>query len=135
MTNHSARNHSFHYIYSLICIINETLNSHELMLSTYLHCTMNDDPNNTHDCHEQIISVSSGLPIATWCKSNIFHDYFHEEDQCQNRGHRSECFRVFSLDSPLRKNEKKINMLLTQKRVGLLLPRSNGSRQGTNDSK
>lgn len=70
---------------------------------------MNDDPNNTDDCHEQIISVSSGLPIATWCKSNIFHNYFHEEDECQNRGHRSECFRVFFLDSPLKggKNKKR----------------------------
>lgn len=62
---------------------------------------MYDDPDNAHDCHEQIISVSSGLPIATWCKSNVFHDYFHEENQCQNRGDRSQRFRVFLLDSPL----------------------------------
>lgn len=89
---------------------------------------MNDDPNNTDDCHEQIISVSSGLPIATWCKSNIFHDYFHEEDQCQNRGHRSECFRVFPLDSPLKKNEKQVIVNAKYVSVGLLLPRSNGSR-------
>lgn len=76
---------------------------------------MNDDPNNTDNCHEQIISVSSGLPIATWCKSNIFHNYFHEEDECQNRGHRSECFRVFFLDSPL-KGQKIKKYLLTKKK-------------------
>lgn len=84
---------------------------------------MNDDPNNTDDCHEQIISVSSGLPIATWCKSNIFHNYFHEEDECQNRGHRSECFRVFFLDSPLKGvgwREGKIKKdSLTQKLVSI----------------
>lgn len=96
---------------------------------------MNDDPNNTDNCHEQIISVSSGLPIATWCKSNIFHNYFHEEDECQNRGHRSECFRVFFLDSPLKGQKIKKYLLTKKKCVDLLLPRSNGSRQGTNDSK
>lgn len=74
---------------------------------TYLHRAMYDDPDNAHDCHEQIISVSSGLPIATWCKSNVFHDYFHEEYQCQNRGDRSQRFRVFFLDSPLETSEIK----------------------------
>lgn len=78
-----------------------------LQRRTYLHRAVYDDPDNAHDCHEQIISVSSGLPIATWCKSNDFHDYFHEEDQCQNRGDRSQSFRVFLLDSPLETSKVK----------------------------
>lgn len=111
MTNRSARKvHSCHYSLYISKLLTNTLNDQMtglIILPTYLHCTMNDDPNNTDDCHEQIISVSSGLPIATWCKSNIFHNYFHEEDECQNRGHRSECFRVFFLDSPLKGGERK----------------------------
>jgi len=49
---------------------------------TYLHRAVYNDPNNTDDCYKQIISVSSGLPITTRCKSDIFHDHFHKKNQC-----------------------------------------------------
>ncbi|PSN30660.1 hypothetical protein C0J52_20863 [Blattella germanica] len=40
------------------------------------------DPDHAKDSYKQIVTISTRLPVTTWCESNILHDNFYHKHEC-----------------------------------------------------